>query len=83
MWPGLRKSSGEAEGVARVRQARARSWAEIPVVTEGSAESMETVYAVPLGSAFSMTIWGSWSRLAISGVMGVQIKPLYWAQLLA
>jgi hypothetical protein len=37
---------------------------------------MEMVYAVPLGSAFSTTIWGRERRRAISEVIGAQIKPL-------
>ena len=76
IWPGLRKSSARAVGEASVRHARARSCAEIPVVTDGSLESTEIVYAVPFGSAFSSTIWGRLSRLAISGDTGAQIKPL-------
>lgn len=43
MWPGFRKSVVRADGEASVRQARARSWADIPVVMEGSLESMDTV----------------------------------------
>lgn len=59
-----------------MRQASARSCADIPVVTDGSLESMVIVYAVPLGSAFSVTICGRSRRVAMSGVMGAQIRPL-------
>lgn len=67
-----------------MRHVSARSSAEIPVVTLSSLESIVIVYAVHFGSAFSVTIWGRARRVARSGVMGAQIKPLrivsvlYW-----
>lgn len=72
MWPGRLKESGVEEGDAIARQVRALSWAEIPVVTEGSAASMDTVYAVLFGSAFSSTIWGKDSAEHLEGGMGAQ-----------
>ena len=41
--PGLRKDSFRLVFEARVRQVSARSWADIPVVIDGSEESMEMV----------------------------------------
>lgn len=43
MWPGRRRESMRAPEDASVRQVRARSWAEIPVVTEASLESIVIV----------------------------------------
>lgn len=77
MCPGLRKSGARTPGDARVRQVRARSCADIPVVIEGWLESIVMVYAVPLGSVLLVTIWGRERWVAISGVMGAQIRPLY------
>ena len=38
---------------------------------------MLIVYAVPFGSAFSVTICGRARFVVISGVVGAQIKPLF------
>lgn len=59
-----------------MRQVRARSWADIPVVMVGSLESMVTVYAVRFGSVLLVTIWGRSRRVARSGRIGAQMRPL-------
>lgn len=71
--PGRRKCSGRADGSARRRQVRERSWAEIPVVTVGSWASTEMVYAVRMGSSLLTTMRGRSSSSAREGRMGAQI----------
>lgn len=74
--PGRRKSSGRALGAAREMQVALRSCAEIPVEMWSAAESMETVYAVRLGSSLWTTISGSASASARASVKGAHSRPL-------
>jgi hypothetical protein len=53
---------------------RARSWAEMPVVTPSRA-SMETVKAVPIRVWFSTAMGGRRSWRARSAVIDRQIRP--------
>ncbi len=72
--PGDTMSFGPLVGSIATATVRARSWAEIPVVTPSLA-SMETVKAVDRGARFSTAIGGSRSWRARSGVMARQIRP--------
>ena len=75
--PGLRKDDGFAAGDASVRHVSARSCAEIPVVTDESEASIETVYAVRCDSVLSSTIWGSSRSSVMEEAIGAQIRPLH------
>ena len=57
MWPGRARSSGLVAGSTAARTVRARSWAEMPVVTPALA-SIETVNAVWKRAVFSLTMSG-------------------------
>ena len=74
--PRRRKDFGVLQGDASVRQVSARSWAEIPVVVEASAQSMEIVYAVPSTSVLCETICGSVSEVVRDEESGQQVRPL-------
>ena len=67
-------SSGFALGCAATCMVRARSAAEIPVVTPFAA-SMESVKLVPSGERLVDTISGRLSRLQCSSVRVMQINP--------
>ena len=58
-----------------VRMVRARSAAEMPVVTPSRASTL-MVNAVRIRSAFCVVISGSCSRSSISPSIGTQITPL-------
>ncbi len=73
-WPGWRRSSGRASVATAARTVRARSCAEMPVVTP-SAASMLTVKFVPCRSSASRTISGNRSRRQRSSVSVRQIRP--------
>ncbi len=73
--PGRVRSSAFASGSASSRIVRARSAAEIPVVTPALA-SAETVYAVCLRSSLVWCIGGSASRSQSAPVSGTQSTPL-------
>src|SRR3990167_9282124 len=74
IWPGLTISSALALFAAAACTVRARSAAEIPVVTP-SAASMETVNLVPKPEPLRGAISGSLSSSQRSRVMGMQIRP--------
>lgn len=76
-WSGLRKLFCWTVGCARARHVKERSWAEIPVVTDGSSASMVIIYAVRFGSVLSVIIGGRLRRSASSGNIGAQFNPLY------
>ncbi len=73
-WPGETMSSGPLVGSIATATVRARSWAEMPVVTPSRA-SIETVKAVPCWASFSTAMGGRRSWRARWGVMARQIKP--------
>ncbi len=74
MWPGLTMSSALAFFATAACTVRARSAAEMPVVTP-SAASMETVNLVPKPEPLRGAISGSLSSSQRSRVMGMQIRP--------
>ncbi|MNT11129.1 hypothetical protein D3C72_1459940 [compost metagenome] len=74
MWPGLTISSALAPLAAATCTVRARSAAEMPVVTP-SAASMETVNLVPKPEPLRGAISGSLSSSQRSRVIGMQIRP--------
>ncbi len=73
-WPGRTRSPGLALGATAAWMVRARSAAEMPVVTPRAA-SMETVNAVPNGEVLSWTIKGSASWRMRSSVSDRQMRP--------
>ena len=72
--PGLVIQAGVLLGSARMRAVRARSVADMPVLTPIAA-SQETVYAVPLASSLISTMGGSTSASARSPSKGTQMTP--------
>src|SRR5690606_26873370 len=74
MWPGLTISSATAFLATAACTVRARSAAEIPVVTP-SAASIETVNLVPKPDPLRGAISGSLSSSQRSRVIGMQIRP--------
>src|SRR5262245_127971 len=77
MWPGWTRSSGPECGSIATWTVRARSAAEIPVVTPSRA-STETVKAVWNGASFFAAIRSSPSSLQRSSVSARQIRPRPW-----
>ena len=76
--PGLRNEAAVASLSASVLSASARSCAEMPVVTDGSAASHGDGYAVPRASWFWATICGSSRAVACGARMGAQMSPEEW-----
>ncbi len=74
MWPGWTRSSAWALRATATCTVRARSAAEMPVVTP-SAASMETVKLVPCGVPLRVTINGRSSWRQRSAVSVRQIRP--------
>src|SRR6185369_14762488 len=74
MCPGCTMSSGFACLAVAARMVRARSAAEMPVVTPLAA-SIETVNAVPIGARLSLTIKGRLSWRQRSSVSVRQTRP--------
>ena len=74
MWPGRARSSGCVAGSTSARTVRARSYAEVPVVTPRFASTV-TVKAVPIGAVLSDTIMLMRSSSRRSPVMGTQMRP--------
>ncbi len=74
MWPGCTRSAATAFGATAACTVRARSAAEMPVVTP-SAASMETVKAVECLAPLRATIGGSCSRSHISRESVRQMRP--------
>ena len=74
IWPGCTKSSGLACGATATWIVRARSAAEIPVVTPEAA-SIEMVKLVPRAVPLSLTIKGKLSCWQRSRVKVRQIRP--------
>ncbi|SVJ71125.1 Uncharacterised protein [Klebsiella pneumoniae] len=74
MWPGLTMSAATAFFAAAACTVRARSAAEMPVVTP-SAASMETVNLVPKPEPLRCTISGRPRRSQRSRVIGMQTRP--------
>ncbi len=77
MWPGCTMSSGFAWRAVAARTVRARSAAEIPVVTPLAA-SMEAVKLVPIGERLSLTMRSSFSCRQRSSVSVRQTRPRAW-----
>ena len=75
--PGCTMSSGLACFAVATRTVRARSAAEMPVVTPEAA-SMEVVNAVPMGERLSLTMSAMPSWRQRSSVSVRQIKPRPW-----
>ena len=73
-WPGCTRSRGEAAGSTATAIVRARSAAEMPVVTPSRA-SIETVKAVSNGDSFLAAIRSRPSSSQRSGVSARQISP--------
>ncbi len=73
-WPGVTMSSGPLLGSMAAATVRARSGAEMPVVTPSRA-SIETVKAVWSREAFCCAISGSFNRSTRSRVSARQIRP--------
>jgi len=73
-WPGWTSSSGVVSGSMATWIVRARSAAEMPVVTPSRA-SMETVNAVCSLARLSLTIGGRWSSAQRCAVSARQIRP--------
>ena len=71
-WPGRDRSAAVAAGSASSRMVRARSPAEMPVVTPSRASTV-TVYAVPRRSWLTRNIGGRSSRSATASVIGTQM----------
>ena len=76
--PGRTRSSGRAAGSMATWMVRARSAAEMPVVTPCRA-SMDTVNAVPKRDWFSRAIGCRCSAWARSSVRARQIRPRPWS----
>src|SRR5579883_891873 len=74
MWPGVTRSSGPFVGSIAVAMVRARSGAEMPVVTPSRA-SIETVKAVRRREAFCCGISGRRSCSTRSRVRARQMRP--------
>ena len=74
MWPGCTRSLARASFFTAACTVRARSAAEMPVVTPVAA-SIETVNAVPCWAPFLAAIGGSCSRSQRSRVSVRQIRP--------
>src|SRR5579862_355584 len=74
MWPGWTMSLAFACFAVAARTVRARSAAEIPVLTPVAA-SMETVNAVPMGERLSFTMSGRLRLRHFSSVSVRQIRP--------
>ena len=74
MWPGWTRSLGARVLRTAACTVRARSAAEMPVVTPVAA-SIETVNAVPCWAPFLAVIGGSCSRSQRSRVSVRQIRP--------
>ena len=74
MWPGCVRSSGREVGSASTCTVRARSPAEMPVVTPVAASTL-TVNAVPRGAVLSDVICGIPSASRRSPVIAMQIRP--------
>ena len=74
MWPGWTRSAGLASRATATWMVRARSAAEMPVVTPVAA-SIETVNAVPCWAPFFAVIGGSCSRSQRSRGSVRQIRP--------
>src|SRR5438067_13074124 len=74
MWPGCTISSGFAWRAVAARTVRARSAAEIPVVTPLAA-SIEMVNAVPMGERLSFTMSASFSWRQRPSVSVRQTRP--------
>ena len=77
MWPGRVRSIGLLFGSARTAIVRARSPAEMPVVTPSRASTL-TVNAVPRGAVLRAAIIGRSKRSRSSPVIGTQISPRAW-----
>ena len=73
-WPGVTMSSTPLVGSTATAIVRARSWAEMPVVTPSRA-SIETVKAVPWPDWLSVDIGGRRNWRARSAVIDRQIRP--------
>ncbi|MBV6476229.1 MAG: hypothetical protein MOGDAGHF_01814 [Rhodocyclaceae bacterium] len=84
MWPGWTMSAGCARLATAACTVRARSCAEMPVVTP-SAASMESVNAVPCGERLSRTISGrlSWRQRASVRVRQIRPRPNFAMKLIA
>ena len=74
IWPGCTISAGLASGATAARTVRARSAAEMPVVTPLAA-SIDTVKLVPWPERLDETISGSASCRQRSSVSVRQIRP--------
>ena len=74
MWPGCTRSAGVASRATAACTVRARSAAEMPVVTP-TAASIDTVNAVPCWAPFFSAMGGSCSRSQRSRVSVRQISP--------
>jgi hypothetical protein len=74
MWPGCTMSRGPASGRIAACTVRARSAAEIPVVTP-SAASIESVKLVPSGERLFETMSGRFNCRHFSSVSVRQINP--------
>ena len=74
MCPGRVRSSGVEVGSASTRMVRARSAAEIPVVTPVAASTL-IVKAVLRGAVLRSVMSGRLSRSARSSVIGTQTRP--------
>ena len=77
MWPGCTRSSGRASGAIAASTVRARSAAEMPVVTP-SAASIDTVKLVPCDARLVATIGGRPSCRQRSSVSVRQTRPRAW-----
>ncbi len=77
MWPGCTRSLGRASRATAAATVRARSAAEMPVVTPLAA-SIETVKAVPCLVPLRLAIGGRCRRSQRSGVSVRQIRPRAW-----
>src|SRR6266705_2065358 len=73
-WPGWTMSPGVALGKAATLMVRARSAAEMPVVTPDAA-SMDTVKLVPCTERLRATIGSRFRRSACASVIGMQTRP--------
>ena len=74
MWPGWVRSSGREVGSVSTATVRARSAAEMPVVTPCAASTL-TVNAVLSGAVLFAVIGGSPSASRRSPVIAMQIRP--------
>ena len=74
MWPGCVRCSGRESGSTSTSTVRARSPAEMPVVTPVAASTL-TANAVPSGAVLRAVIGGTPSASRRSPVIAMQIRP--------